>query len=229
MCILAYVAVRGALWHRVRRDAEHTALIEVGEATMRKHVSGFLLSVCVWAIGAQADEILIQKPPVYVHGETSAGEFQDLFGRVLTLTQSAEVGERGLTHIRWVIRDSAGRVTTSALVETRTMATELTTSRGDTLRTLHSTCSQSDLYPIFLKKEYECSMVRERNGGVVELLWKTSFDLVRRNAEGEVSEVCSIQEELEDTVLIRSRVCQTADGKWVRSIRVLGITPVNRI
>ena len=103
-----------------------------------------------------------------------------------------------------------------------TMA-EGSASMGDIQsRLVKSGCSREDFYPVILGKVYECEVVSVSTGNVtLHTKLRSEISSVQMDAEGRITGYCSLENEDHGVGASTTRVCYSADGKWIITAEIL--------
>lgn len=171
-----------------------------------------------------AQMVLVQRPPIYQHGEFARGVLVDQVGAQLELQQRAEYGPDQKVYVRMSMMDRRGTVLGHIVFDPSTWRTQ-SVSESEIGKTLTSTCSPDTLYPITLRKVYECTSTIQVNDRVLNSRLRMEFDSVEHNTQGRLIAFCATSEDNNDEIKNTFRICFSPDGKWVRLIRILNIVP----
>ncbi len=164
--------------------------------------------------------VIVAKPPVYQAGESFTGTMWIVSGEKLKIHQKVEAGEnKQLYLIKEFVNGNGVQIRS---VVNLTMA-EGSASMGDIQsRLVKSGCSREDFYPVILGKVYECEVVSVSTGNVtLHTKLRSEISSVQMDAEGRITGYCSLENEDHGVGASTTRVCYSADGKWIITAEIL--------
>lgn len=191
----------------------------------------FLLAACLIAVPITATAqsmMLVQRPPVYQHGEFARGVLIDQTGTRLELQQQAQFGPDRQVYVLMSMVDESGNIRARIMFDPRTWRAQ-SVSETEVGKTLTSTCSPDTLYPITLGKVYECTSTIQVNDHVLNSRSRMEFNAVERDTRGRLVGFCATTVEDDSEMKITARVCSSPDGKWVRSMQILEVVQSQKI
>lgn len=168
-----------------------------------------------------AGTVIVAEPPVYQAGESATGIMWIASGKEITIHQSVEAGEEGQLYL---IKDFlGGDVKLRSVVNLTTAAGEA--SMGEIRsHSMESNCAREDLYPVVLGKTYDCEFVSVSTDGVtIRSKLHSKIISVQIDAEGRTTGYCALENENHGVGASTTRVCYSADGKWILTAEVLDL------
>lgn len=180
-----------------------------------------------YATTAAAQAVLVPHPPAYTDGESFVGYviMQDSARIPFNQYVKYRNGSRFLLQAAGIARAGSSLFSGISNIDTLTGFVQ---AGDDLLKVLSSDCKSDWLYPLILNKEYRCTMRVNLNGRPDELQ-RTVFVVSAHYREGRLASYCTLDTASYSDREVKSRVCYTPDGKWVREMWPIGVTSQSRI
>ena len=180
--------------------------------------------VALFATAAAAQHVvLVHRPPTYENGEVppSAGVLVTKEGIEMSLHEQAQSASDGNMYLVMTLSDRQGAVFGSVFLDPRTLRGGLQ-SKEENIAVKSTTCAPERVYPIYQGKVLECVDELVVNGSrMLTNRSRSEFDQVMRDPSGRISGYCMRVNADDGELLMKARVCFSADGKWVRSVRII--------
>jgi hypothetical protein len=193
----------------------------------------FCLSACSTSpkLVTNLDEILVAEAPIYRDGEEQAAKFYTNTGMELDVHQRAHKDAAGSIWIHSKLLIDSNTVSeTIRNVQSGDFRQITQTEQGEKLVWVtETTCVPSLFYPVILGKAYKCSeTIAEAEGASHVVHIAMVYDIARWGPDGALQFFCGVRTMQKETLLTRTRMCYSADGKWVLLGHLFEVTSQER-
>lgn len=189
---------------------------------MRSRALAILLFLASVAAAIGNETVLVTRAPEYHVNDAYIGYVYSIDGERFQMRQYVDHDKDGLSQVHSALVHSHGGIIAVTVANPRTFE-ETTRGFGITSTTVETNCSPLAMYPIILGRNYSCTSTLEIDGKRLMKSQRMEFNEIERGPQYTVTGFCYRRTEDDGNIVMRSRVCMTPDGKWVRSVQVLEV------